>query len=340
MPVKSTRITLTLAAAFIWLAQSVEPWPGPALNLDRLTAEANLIAVGQITSVQEIGKTNVQFGDRTFHARAMAAELRVDRMLKGPAEGPSTFLKFHFILPDEFIGWRSVTVSSYQVFFLAQTSGELKLANPYYPSVEAIPGIESQEGTAIERVIAQLGAVLESPRTAVEQKRQAVFALTRTKNSAAIRALSRVAEAKDSTFRLYVVAALLEHNDISTLQFAEDTLLKSDPTLPSDLLHGLYYAISVGVKDERAVPSLARLLHGGNVEIRRAAASALMHTGSTSSVEPLLSSLNDLDFEVRYYSVVGLAEITGQTEWRPNMDDFKSDERKYVNHWHDWSKSR
>jgi len=308
--------------------------------LDKLTADASLVAVGQITSVREVGRTTVQLGNLTAPAQAMVAELHVDHVLKGTAEGSSSSVSFHFVVPDEFIGWQSVTLLSYRVFFLAESSGELRLANPYYPSVVAIPGAKMQGGTAIERVIDQLGAVLESTQTPVQERREAVFALSSTKSPAAIHALRRATEVKDIALRLSVAAALLEHNDLSTLKFAEDTLLKPDPTLSPDILHNLSYGIFVGVKDEQAVPSLARLLHASSIETRRAAASALMHTGSSPCIDPLLSTLNDPDLEVRYYSVVGLAEITGQTDWRPNMDDFVSDQQRYLNHWKDWAKNR
>jgi hypothetical protein len=331
---------VALGIVTLLLAHSVESWPVPGLDIDRLTADASLIAVGQLTSVQEVGKTTVQLGNRTFTARAMVAELHVDQVLKGTTERPSSSVSFHLVVPDEFIGWHSVTPLSYRVFFLAESSRELTLASPYYPSVVAIPGAEMQGGTPIERVIDQLGAVLESTQTPVQERREAVFALSSTTSPAAIHALRRAAEVKDLTLRLSVAAALLEHNDISTLQLAEDTLLKPDPTLSPDLLHNLSSAIFVGVKDERAVPSLTRLLHASSIETRRAAASALMHTGSSPCIDPLLSALNDPDLDVRYYSVVGLAEITGQTDWRPNMDDFVSDQQRYLNHWKDWAKNR
>jgi len=308
--------------------------------LDKLTADASLVAVGQITSVREVERTTVQLGNLTAPARAMVAELHVDHVLKGTTEGSSSSVSFHFVVPDEFIGWQSVTLLSYRVFFLAESSGELRLANPYYPSVVATPGAEMQGGTPIERVINQLGAVLESTQTPVQERREAVFALSSTTSPAAIHALGRAAEVKDVTLRLSVAAALLEHNDISTLQFAEDTLLKPDPALSADILHNLSYGIFVGVKDERAVPSLTRLLRAGSFETRRAAASALMHISSNSCIDPLLFATADSDLEVRYYSVVALAEITGQTDWRPNMDDFVSDQQRYLNHWKDWAKNR
>jgi hypothetical protein len=311
----------------------------PTLELDNLSDDAALIVVGQITSVQEVGKTTVPIGNRSVSARMMIADLRVDQVLKGATQTNSS-LRFHFALPDEFIGWRSITPQSYRVFFLTDNSGELKVANPYYPSVVAIPGAESRGETAIERVAHQLGAVLESSRTPIEQKQEAVFTLNSSRSPAAVRALRSAAEIQDVTVRLSVAAALLEHNDISILPYAEDALLKPNPTLSPDLLHNLSYAISEGVKDDRAIPSLTKLLHASNVEARRAAASALTHTGSTSSIDPLLSALGDPDRDVRYYSAIGLAEITGQTDWRPNMDDFFSDEQHFLNHWKDWARNR
>jgi len=272
----------------------------------------------------------------------MLAELHVGHVLKGTAKSLPSSLSFRFLVPDEFVGWASIAPQTYRVFFLAESSGELRLADPYFPSVAAIPGTETQGETAIERVINELGAVLESTRTSPEEKREAIFTLNSSKNPAAIRVLRHIADVKDIILRLSVAAALLEHNDISTLQFAEEALLKQDPALPPHLylLHNLSYAISEGVKDERAVPSLTKLLHVSSVETRRAAASALMHVGSTSCIDPLLSAIGDADFQVRYFSVTGLAEITGQMDWRPNMDDFKSDQGKYLRHWRDWSQSR
>jgi hypothetical protein len=320
--------------------QSANAALAPALDLDQLTADASLIAVGQIVLVQEVGKTTVQFGDRMVSARVMVAELRVDQELKGTTKDSSSTLRFHFIVPDEFTGWRSVAPLSYRVFFLTESSGEFRLADPYHPSVAAIPATQAQEGTAIERVIDQLGAVLGSASTPTEERRGAIFALNDSKNPSAIRVLKRFADIDDVTLRLSVAAALLGHNDLYTLKFAVDTLLNPNPAFPPDLLHNLSYGILIGVKDDRAVSELTRLLRAGSAEARRAAASALMRTGSSLSIDALLSAISDSDRDVRYYSVVALAEITGQTDWRPNIEDFMADQDKYVKHWREWSQSR
>jgi len=204
------RIVPTLTAVILTLVPRADSIPVPALDLDRLAAQASIIAVGQITFVQELGKTTVQVGNRAVTAHTMSAELRADQLLKTPHGNAPPFLTFYFTLPDEFIGWRTVTPQSYGVFFLAESPSELKLASPYYPSLVAVPGGEVQEGTAIERVINQLRAVLESTTASVQVKREAIFALSRTKNPAAIRALSGAVQLRDFTLRLSAAAALRE----------------------------------------------------------------------------------------------------------------------------------
>jgi hypothetical protein len=309
------------------------------LDLDKLTNDATVIVAGQVISVQEVAETTVRVGNRDVPAKTMTAELRVSGVLKGNLKGSSSLI-LHYVIPDEFVGWPPVVPLSYRVFFLVGSSGEFALASPYHPSIVAVPDIEVTEGTAIERVIAQLSAVLESPSTPSGDKRDAVFTLSKTTAPAAVHALSHAANVKDPLLRLSAASALLEHNDISTLPLAEAALLRPDPAVPGYLLHNLSYAILVGVRDDKAVPALTRLLRATSAETRRAAASALMHTGATSAIDPLLSAIDDPDSMVQYYAVVGLAEITGQTDWRPNTFDFTSDPKKYLAHWREFAKSQ
>lgn len=324
-----------LPLAFVTKAVIVE-----ILDLDKITNDATLIVAAEVTSVQEIANTTVRVGDREVSAKAMTADLRIASVLKGDIHGASS-VTLRFVLPDEFVGWRSITPLSYRVFFLTGGPPEFKLVSPYNPSVVALPGVEVTQGTPIEHVIAQLSAVLESATGPFEAKSEAVFTLRRTRSAIATRALGRaVDQVKDRRLGLSISAALLERNDISTLPNIETVLLKPDPTVPADVLHNLSYAILIGVKDERAVPALTRLLRAGNAEVRRAAASALMHIGDTSAIDPLASALDDSDHTVQYYAVVGLAEITGQADWRPNTYDFTADPNKYLNHWREWAQKR
>ena len=340
MPTQTEAVHKAFKSIFIslLLACPAESYPGPPINLDNLIAEASLITIGEITSVKEVGKTTVALEDRDVSAEEMVAELRVDQVLKG-ATGNISSLQVHYDVTDEFVGRRSVAPLSYRMFFLVQSSEGLKLASPYYPSAVAVRGTKIEEGTASERVMSELGAVLKSETTPLPERQEAVFVLSTSRSPAAVEALRQGANTNDVSLRLAVSAALLKNNDISTLQFAEDALLKPSPSYSPELLHNLSSAI-YWVKDEHAVPALTRLLRTGSNETRRSAAAALMRIGSRLSIDAFLSAVNDSDFQVRYYSVVALAEITGQMDWRPNTDDFNSDQNKYLDHWREWSKSR
>jgi len=333
------RIFLALTAVIVSTVFCVKATVVPTFDLDGLCAQATLIVVGQVASVQEVGKTTVEFSNRTISAREMVAELRVDHVLKGTTQTTS-LLRLHFTIPEEFIGWRSVGRQSYRVFFLTESPRGLMLLSPYYPSLVAVPGTAVEEGSPTERVIAELGGVLESRKALLQERREAVYALDSSKHPEAVSVLRRSGEVDDVGLRLTVTAALVEHNDISTLPFAVDALLKPPSTYPSELVHNVSAAIFLGVKDDRAVPELTRLLRAPGAEARRAGAEALMRTGTKSCIDPLLSAISDSDVQVRFYSAVGLAEITGQMDWRPSMDDFTSNEKKYLQHWREWAKSR
>lgn len=333
-----TRGGAVLAALFLALA--LTSGPVPVLDVDKLTADASVIVVGRITSIQQVGHSTVPSTDASLSAKAMVAKLQVDQVLKNIPDVAVPLLTIIIPLSDDSPGLGRVEPMDSRIFFLAESSDGLTPVSPYYPSLVAVSGREPREGSAIERVVDQLEFVLISSTTPLERKQEAVFALSRTKAVAATRALRENAEQKDFTLRLSIAAALLERNDISALPFAEAVLLDQHPGAPPYLLHNLTYAISQGVRNEEAISSLARLLHAPATETRRASALALMHTGSEASIVPLLSGLRDSDLQVRYYSAVGLAEITGQTDWRPNMNDFVSGEERYLKHWKDWANNR
>ncbi len=125
---------------------------------------------------------------------------------------------------------------------------------------------------------------------------------------------------------------------MSALPAAEEALLHPDTNLSPELLHNVRAGIRLGVKDEAAVPSLARILSAGDTEARRAAVEALRNTNSPSAIAALAKALEDADTDVRYVAVIGLAEITGQNEWRPGPDEFAEDDARYLRYWRDWAR--
>lgn len=154
-------------------------------------------------------------------------------------------------------------------------------------------------------------------------------------------ALASALKSDNKTLQLNAAIALLQRNDLSGLPIAADLLIHEDSSIPAYLRQNLSSAIGRGVKDARAVPSLTEILRESNdVYARRAAACALRNTGSAIAILPLQNALNDSDSRVRYYAVIGLAEITGSPDWRPLLEDFNSRESYYLQHWKDYPQSK
>jgi HEAT repeat protein len=129
---------------------------------------------------------------------------------------------------------------------------------------------------------------------------------------------------------------LLRKGDWSGIDLLVDVLLQKPGIISDNVRKDAMAAISWGAANGSTVIKVKTLLASSDPDVRRAGACNLMRSGSQKAIEPLLSALNDTDFETRYYAVAGLAQITGQDDWRPTIDQFREDERKYLQHWKDW----
>jgi hypothetical protein len=326
-----------VTAAVIICVSVASGIPIPAMDLADLAQRSDLIAIGQIISIVQKDARTIELNGTPTHVRIMVGELRVDQSLKGAVNVPS--LSFEFELPDVPLGYGAIAPMSYRMIFLKKVPAGYSFVSAYYPSVCAIPGVLPRDTETLDNITAQLAAVVQDLRADTAQKEEALYALRTLRIPAATDALKSALQEKSTDLQLIATGTLLERNDISGIQIAEESLTKRPPAIPSYLFHNVAYAISQGVRDERAIPVLARLLRLPEVETRRAAASALWHTHSDSAAPALVAALDDPDFEVRFYGVIGLAEITGQSDWHPNMEVFHGNEAKYLQHWRDWAQA-
>jgi len=310
--------------------------PIPVMNIAQLVERADLVVIGEVVLVVEKSAQDIEINGKTTKVHTMVGEIHVDRILKGFMNTPSLTVEFQ--LPDEPVGYRGLAHGSYRMVFVTKTPSGYVFVSPYYPSTTAIPGVPLREGSPPENVSYELGAVLRSANATADQKQEALYALQALRVSAATAILEHGLEDKSLVLRLIAAAALLERNDLAGLQTAEAALTNRPSGVPNHLFHNIDYAIAEGVRDERAVSLLDRLLRLPDEETRRAAASALRHIGSQSAAPSLVRALNDQDFEIRYYAVVGLAEITGQLDWHPNEEIFHTEESKYLQHWREWGR--
>ena len=314
----------------------VNATPVPTLDLDKLTNEATLIALGKVTALKETGKDEVRFDSTILKVKVEIGVIHVEQFLKGSSTSALTFKSFSSEAP---IGWGAVENQAYGIFFLKPGSdGTFEFANLYYPSLPTTQGPTPSGDGPIDRVVSAINNTLKSPSSTPSQKLTAVFFLSRSKSPASSIALRATAlNDPSSEIRLGGAGALLERNDTSGLDLVVKALSHRTFDSSAPLYHNLIFAISEGVKDAHAIPYLKELLASPAPEVRRAAASALMHTQAPEAIEPLLVTLEDPDFETRYYSAVGLAEITGQLDWRPSDTQFRTSQAKYLKHWREWA---
>jgi hypothetical protein len=330
---KTTRLVSWIAVV-IGMALPGSSVPIPAMSVAALAERADLVVVGEIVSVTQKDVRTITVSGVSVAARLLSAEVRVEQTIKGSYSAPTLVVEFD--LPDEQLGYGTLSSGSWRTLFLKQKGSSYTFVSPYYPSLIATQGVPLQNGSVLEKVSHQLDAVVRSADASIAQKHEALYALGSVKIPVATNALRHALNEPSTELQLMASAALLERNDIGGLSVAEEALSHPPAAVPGYLILNIAYSIRTGLQDPQAIPALTRFMRLPGVDIRRAAAAALQRTGSAAATPGLMSALNDPDFEVRYSAVIGLAEITGDLDWHPNQEVFHAEETKYLQHWRDW----
>ena len=323
---------LMAASAFIlplWAS------PVPPLDLNALTSQADLIAVGRVTEVRQEGSTTLQIFGTALVAHRFLARLDPDRVLKGKKESGS--LEFTYALPDAPVGYAGIGEGEYAVFFLRDGPRGLEILDPYHPFVVAAPGAGLPNGSLVDRVLGEVAQVFDSPFSTPDYLLRATIVLGTVKGPLATDALKRAARIARGNAQIWAIAALLERGDLSFLPILREIALSPKNDVDDGSMMRLGASLNY-VKDPKAIPILAELLGSPNEYVRRGAAAALRNTRDEAAIKPLTQALSDRDSEVRYYAVVGLGEIAGQNEWTPSIDNFNKNEEKFLKHWREWAK--
>lgn len=314
----------------------------PALDIGQLISNADLIVVGTVHTTGQIGNTSIDLSGQQIPAMLMAGEILPETVLKG--EVKSNVVPFRFVAPQNSaggVGYADIENNSYRIVFLRRVEGGYGFANPYYPSLPATPKAAASGSTPFDMVISILASAIQSPQVQTSDKVNLLLNLQKFDTPSLHEALLKSLESTDTTLQLSVAAALLQRNDVAAMAIAEQALLHPPADIPAYILQNLSSAIAKGLRDPHAVPALDQMLsHAPDVETRRSAAFALRNTGSRTAIDPLVRALGDSDQEVRYYAVIGLAEITGQSEWRPLLQGYQLQEQHYLSHWQEWAADR
>ncbi|MEK6320394.1 MAG: HEAT repeat domain-containing protein [Acidobacteriota bacterium] len=331
-------VIVVLTTVFLNLPLAVAG-PIPALNLQDLVRDSDLIAVGRVAAVQEAERANIDADGQSISARQMIATVEIYRVVKGRPD--ETSIRVGFLVPEIPLGYAGIAAPQFGMFFLRRSAKrEYVVVNPYYPFVVASTNAPLGKGSDLDRVTAEVAQVLVVPGASPDERRRAIDVLARVNTNLATVALRSAAKDRNAPVRLKAAAVLLRRDDASILSSVEDVLVNPPQGIDPGLLRSLAFAIQDGIKNHESIPVLVRLLRARDVQTRRAAAAALRHTEADAAIAPLSEALEDADREVRYHAVLGLAIITGQTEWGPAIDQFERDEHRYMTYWREWVRRR
>lgn len=329
-------------AAMLTLSAPATPVPG--LDVTGLVRDSSLIAVGQVTTIEEVARGQYEIAGSMRSARLMKAGLKLARVLKGAADSA---VAFSYLLPDDFVGYGTLSTKDFGLFFLRPVPEGWSLTSPHYPFILAERAACATEGEPLARVVAELACSLRAPMAKTRPRWQALQALATIKTEEATIVLKQAVNELPPPLSQYAIAMLLERNEISVLPLIVEAWQHSAAAVVSEdgfSSEGNLGRSLAGVKDEAALPALAQLLESADTEVRRGVAQALRSMETKAAIEPLIKALSDIDWEVRWVAVMGLAGITGPdadgNSWYPSYDAFKQDEQRYLEHWRAWARQR
>lgn len=326
-------LLLVLLVPFVMDAHSA---PVPALNVEDLLTEADLVATVIINSVEQRGGSSVSSLEPRLSEPSITAVAIVGQVLKGTISSPT--LEIHLVPADGSMSYGRIHTGD-QIVFLKKSADGYYPVSPYYPSLATVSGARANGREPSERLSNVLREGL-GQNVDTQIRLATIRALSTIAHPAAIEALNFVLSDSDEEVRLAAAAALLSMGQITALTVAEAVLLGQGSTSASPAaVHNLRVAIAEGVRDEAAVPALQRLMVSRDASTRLAATKSMARMKQHAAIGPLLNALDDSDFNVRLYAIHGLASISGKTDLLPSADAFRSDEVRFITPLRAWAAS-
>lgn len=191
--------------------------------------------------------------------------------------------------------------------------------------------------------IAHARMVLAGPNSSEQQKTNAIWDLWRLREDASTQILREAVRSQPVPLNILAAACLANRNDLTGLPLLETELMKSSESRSGGGKFNMGTMLR-GIENPEAIPVLVKLMKSPDKGIRSGAVQALRNTKSKDAIEPLIGGLYDEEWQVRWISTLGLAEIVGhgkgEKSWGPSRDTFKKEEQLYLEHWREWAKNR
>lgn len=164
----------------------------PALILENLVSDAEMIVIAEVTSVREQGSTTTESKQGAITVPGRAGELRVYRLIRGDSDQRTISVRF---LPPGAMRLtdKGISPGDFGVFFLRKDADKTQyiFSDPCYPFIVAAREPPAVEGSDFDRVVAEVANVLVTSSSSIPLQRQAVAILDRVRTASATSALRR-----------------------------------------------------------------------------------------------------------------------------------------------------
>jgi HEAT repeats len=319
--------SLRILAITIALAAGINAVPITPLDLVQLTRDSNLIIVGQVDSLREERRGNFDIRGQMLPGRLMVGTLRINRVIKGRAAGN---IVFKFLLPDQFVGYRSVPTNQTGMFFFKQTQEGIAFTSSFHPYVYAISDGVVAKSDELGRVMAEISRVIFSSSADAYHRAVLLSHLEGMRTNRSTAVLKKASQELIYPLNALAASYLLQRNEISAISLVEKSLNESPVLLIQGAKSGMtvYLGGSLDeITDPKANPFLVRLAASSHPETRASAIHALGNIKSKNSIPALANALSDSDLTVRWQAVMGLSKILDLNY--PDKESFAANEKKY-----------
>jgi HEAT repeats len=292
--------------------------------LPKLFTSAAIVLKGEVSAVSKVRETLYDASiivDRVYKGRVRSKVVHM--LYTRPAGNACTVRPCIDFEPGE-----------YDLFFLSYDAGRLTLIDQFWGKFRAsrLNGAASAQGLAQLEQDLVAGLSDANSKTVVQE----IELLGAIGSSTAVGPLTTFVGSSDTTTELAACVALIRSSYYQPFEqctaSSERTALPASALIQRDRL--LFYISEL--KDPKAVPVLLRAASSSSDDLRQAAIHALRETHMPSAVPTLVGALNDRVQLVRYDAVFGLAATEQRWDLAPSVDEFESQESKYINAWKFW----
>lgn len=306
----------------------------PALRLDILCNDSNLVVVGKVGSFVKVGDVSMTVGDKNLRVNLMESSVEIIGRLKGDEQAEVIRMQVPVLQPTGgSVFLDGIRSNSIRLLFLQRLGdGLYRVTDPRHPSLPGIP-TSFDSATLVEKVAAVECRVSSSDSSALNDKLDAIWSLRGVDAACIVPALRGIASGTGSILSLTAEAELMRRGDTLLLERAIADALSEHESGPEYLKGNILSSIEVGKFSAAAVPLLSEMVKNSQARARLAGARALMGIGTQSCTPSLRSLLSDSDQRVRYAAVIALADINSMPDRHPSIQEFQEHEERYIGYW-------